>query len=162
MSYAWDRKAADRRIAAQIVEILNGGSPAEMPYFQETHWELVINLKVAKELGLTAKGLRWGAVASAVQRSESLPSFIGSRAETFVDRIQEIDSFMSEPMSCTGLFSPDFFSCLDHGVERIASSHCLRGRVDAQVGLETLAIVTTRMLKRPLHVDGRVEFLFNR
>jgi len=52
MSYAFDLKAADRRIAAQIVEILNGGKPAEMPYFQETHWELVINLKAAKELGL--------------------------------------------------------------------------------------------------------------
>ncbi len=52
MSYAWDHKAADRRIAAQIVEILNGGNPAEMPFFQETRWELVINLKAAKELGL--------------------------------------------------------------------------------------------------------------
>jgi putative ABC transport system substrate-binding protein len=52
MSYAHDQKAADRRIAAQIVEILNGGNPAEMPYFQETHWDLVINLKAAKELGL--------------------------------------------------------------------------------------------------------------
>ena len=52
MSYAHDQKAADRRIAAQIVEILNGGNPAEMPYFQESHWELVINLKAAKELGL--------------------------------------------------------------------------------------------------------------
>ena len=52
MSYAWDHKAAARRIAARIVEILNGGNPAEMPYFQETHWELVINLKAAKELGL--------------------------------------------------------------------------------------------------------------
>jgi putative tryptophan/tyrosine transport system substrate-binding protein len=52
MSYAFDLKAADRRVAAQIVEILNGGKPAEMPYFQETHWELAINLKAAKELGL--------------------------------------------------------------------------------------------------------------
>jgi putative ABC transport system substrate-binding protein len=34
------------------VEILNGGNPAEMPFFQETHFELVINLKAAKELGL--------------------------------------------------------------------------------------------------------------
>jgi hypothetical protein len=33
-------------------EILNGGSPAEMPVFQVSHWELVINLKAAKELGL--------------------------------------------------------------------------------------------------------------
>jgi len=52
MCYAFDLKADDRRIAAQIVEILNGGKPAEMPYFQETHWDLVINLKAAKELGL--------------------------------------------------------------------------------------------------------------
>ena len=49
MSYAWDHKAADRRLAAQIVEILNGGNPADA---QETHWEFVINLKAAKELGL--------------------------------------------------------------------------------------------------------------
>ena len=52
MAYAFDQKAGARRIAAQIVEILNGGKPAEMPYFQESHWELVINLKAAKELGL--------------------------------------------------------------------------------------------------------------
>ena len=52
MAYAIDVKALDRRSAAQIVEILNGGNPAEMPIFQESHWELVINLKAAKELGL--------------------------------------------------------------------------------------------------------------
>ena len=52
MAYAFDLKAGTRRFAAQIVEILNGGNPAEMPFFLETHWELVINLKVAKELGL--------------------------------------------------------------------------------------------------------------
>ena len=45
-------KTEGRHIAAQIVEILNGGNPAEMPVFQETHWDLVINLKAAKELGL--------------------------------------------------------------------------------------------------------------
>jgi putative ABC transport system substrate-binding protein len=52
MSYANDLKAGARRIAAQVVEILNGGNPAEMPFFQEAHFELVINLKAAKELGL--------------------------------------------------------------------------------------------------------------
>jgi putative ABC transport system substrate-binding protein len=52
MSYAFDLNTGARRLAAQIVEILNGGNPAEMPFFQETHWELVINLKAAKELGL--------------------------------------------------------------------------------------------------------------
>jgi putative tryptophan/tyrosine transport system substrate-binding protein len=52
MAYTNDIEAEARRIAAQIVEILNGGDPAEMPYFQETHWKFVINLKAAKELGL--------------------------------------------------------------------------------------------------------------
>ena len=52
MAYAPDLKAGPRRLGAQIVEILNGGNPAEMPVFQEAHWELVINLKAAKELGL--------------------------------------------------------------------------------------------------------------
>ena len=52
MSHGFDLKSGARRLAAQIVEILNGGKPADMPYFQETHFELVINLKTAKELGL--------------------------------------------------------------------------------------------------------------
>jgi putative tryptophan/tyrosine transport system substrate-binding protein len=52
MSYGFDLKAGARRLAAQVVEILNGGNPAEMPFFQETHFELVINLKAAKALGL--------------------------------------------------------------------------------------------------------------
>jgi putative ABC transport system substrate-binding protein len=52
MSYAFDLKAGARRLAAQVVEILNGGKPAEMPFFQETHFELVINLKAAKALGI--------------------------------------------------------------------------------------------------------------
>ena len=52
MSYGFDTKAGSRRVAAQVAEILNGGNPAEMPFFQETHFSLVINLKVAKELGL--------------------------------------------------------------------------------------------------------------
>jgi putative ABC transport system substrate-binding protein len=52
MSYGFDLKAGARRLAAQVVQVLNGGNPAEMPYFQETHFDLVINLQVAKELGL--------------------------------------------------------------------------------------------------------------
>lgn len=62
MSYTFDHKPADQRLAAQIVEILNGGNPAEMPYFQQTHWELLINLKAAKELGLEIPA---GLIASA-------------------------------------------------------------------------------------------------
>jgi putative ABC transport system substrate-binding protein len=52
MSYGFELEAEARRLAAQTVEILNGGNPAEMPFFLETHWDLVINLKAAEELGL--------------------------------------------------------------------------------------------------------------
>jgi putative tryptophan/tyrosine transport system substrate-binding protein len=52
MSYSWDVKSTIRRNVAQIAEILHGAKPADMPYFQETSFELVINLKSAKELGI--------------------------------------------------------------------------------------------------------------
>jgi putative ABC transport system substrate-binding protein len=52
MSYAWDLKSVVRRNAIQIAEILRGTNPADMPYFQVERFELVVNLKTAKELGL--------------------------------------------------------------------------------------------------------------
>jgi putative ABC transport system substrate-binding protein len=53
MAYCWDVKAAIRRNAEQVAEILlRGGNPAEMPYFQGTTFELVINLKSAQDLGI--------------------------------------------------------------------------------------------------------------
>ena len=64
MSYSWDLKAAARRNVAQIAEILHGAKPADMPYFQEISFELVINLTSAKELGLEIPaGLVAGAAA---------------------------------------------------------------------------------------------------
>jgi putative ABC transport system substrate-binding protein len=64
MSYAFDLKLLARRLAAQIVEILNGRNASEMPFFLETRWDLVINLKAAKELGLEIPA---GLVAQAVR-----------------------------------------------------------------------------------------------
>jgi len=52
MSYALDVKDATRTMARQIAEILNGANPGEMPYVQAVRFELVINLKTAKALGL--------------------------------------------------------------------------------------------------------------
>ena len=42
-----------QRIAFYIDKILKGEKPAEMPVEQPTKFELVINLKTAKELSLT-------------------------------------------------------------------------------------------------------------
>ena len=52
MSYSYDIKGALRRNALQVVEIFHGASPSDMPYIQESRFELAINLETAKRLGL--------------------------------------------------------------------------------------------------------------
>ena len=52
MSYSSDLKSLIRRQATQIVEILRGANPGDIPYSQAERFELVVNLKTAKELGI--------------------------------------------------------------------------------------------------------------
>ena len=53
VSYGPDRVAMARPAAAQIVKIINGTSPADIPVEQPTVYELYINLKTASALDLT-------------------------------------------------------------------------------------------------------------
>jgi putative tryptophan/tyrosine transport system substrate-binding protein len=53
MAYASDNRELWRRIADDVHQILNGAKPADIPIYQPTKFEFVINLKAAKALGLT-------------------------------------------------------------------------------------------------------------
>ena len=53
MSYGPNQPAIWRRYAYYVDRILQGATPADLPVEQPTKFELVLNLKTAKALGIT-------------------------------------------------------------------------------------------------------------
>jgi putative ABC transport system substrate-binding protein len=53
VAYATDFSEMGRRMADDVHEILNGANPGDIPIFLPTKFDLVINLKAARALGLT-------------------------------------------------------------------------------------------------------------
>ena len=52
MAYSFDLEEVFRGSARLIAEILKGANPGDMPFRQATKFQLVINVKTAKALGL--------------------------------------------------------------------------------------------------------------
>ena len=55
MSYSADLADSYRRVAYYVDRILKGAKPADLPVEQPKKFEFVINLKTAKQIGLTIR-----------------------------------------------------------------------------------------------------------
>jgi putative ABC transport system substrate-binding protein len=67
MAYSPDLADSFRRVANLIDKILRGANPGDIPFYQPTKFELSINLKTAKALGLEMPAMLLGRADEVVE-----------------------------------------------------------------------------------------------
>jgi putative tryptophan/tyrosine transport system substrate-binding protein len=67
MGYAVDLAELLRRMADDVHQILKGAKPGHIPIYQPTKFELLINLKTAKALGLTLPSTLLASAAEVIE-----------------------------------------------------------------------------------------------
>jgi putative ABC transport system substrate-binding protein len=60
IAYSLDLADVFRRIASLVDQILKGANPGDIPFYQQTKFELIVNLKTARALGLELPALLLG------------------------------------------------------------------------------------------------------
>lgn len=53
VAYGPEQNSVTERVAILVAKVLAGANPAELPIERPTRYELVVNIKAAKALGLT-------------------------------------------------------------------------------------------------------------